>query len=56
MNTRQQKPVVLVTHESGAREFCMIDYAEPRIYGSIGYNAVKGDIEKAREILYRLGD
>ncbi len=53
---KQTHPVVLVTHETGDREYAMIDYKSGRIYGSIGYNAVKGDIEEAREILYTRGE
>jgi len=51
MNVDQ--PVVIVTHENGNKEFCRINYVSGVISGSIGYNAMSGDIEKARERLYR---
>lgn len=44
--------VVLILHEDGSEEFARIDYRTGSISGSIGYNAMSGDIEKARINLY----
>lgn len=45
-------PVVMLTHENGNKEFCRIDYNTSEVSGSVGYTAVGGDIERARERLY----
>jgi hypothetical protein len=50
-----QQQVVILMHENGSREFCRIDYFADdghHVSGSVGFNAVGGDIEKARTQLY----
>lgn len=49
---KNKYPVVLVIHEDGNMEFCKVDYTTARIYDSVGFNAVGGDVEKARTRLY----
>ena len=52
MDNPNKYAVVLVTHENGNKEFCRMNYNTGVIDGSIGFNAMGGDIEKARKSLY----
>ncbi len=52
VSTRSKKPIVLVIHGDGNKEFCRVDYTTCEISGSIGFTAISGDINKARKRLY----